>query len=183
MRDLFSRITIGYIDGIGLMPAPCQHHTAKRCYNHFMKNVSTILTHLTNQPQFKVLKRQKCYQKYLSLLGKKWQKAIAFVYVRNDTLFVAVTHPGFKMELHYNRDLLKSVLTQLSSLDSDCRMMRAEKVVVFASKYHTIIPKKDTPSTIPYYHESATGAFPLEIEDEALKERFEKTKELIRCNR
>ena len=73
-----------------------------------MEKVSTILSHLSNIPQFRSLKQQYCYRKFINLLSAKYQKAIAFVYIKDETLFVAVTHPGFKMELNYNRDLLKA---------------------------------------------------------------------------
>jgi len=148
-----------------------------------MKNASIILSHLVNQPQFKVLKQQECYRKFISFLGTKWQKAIAFVYIRNNTLFVAVTHPGFKMELHYNRDLLKSVLTQLASHDSECAMLHADEVVIFHSKYRSIVKEEKEEETIPYYNELANDTFEIMCEDEELKARFEKIKESIRCNR
>ena len=138
-----------------------------------------ILSHLSTQPQFKYLKQEGCYQKYISLLGAKWQKAVAFIYIKNDTLFVAVTHPGFKMELHYNRDLLKSLLTQMASLDSECKMMQADKVVVFHSKYRSIVTEEPDESTVPYYNELATSEFDIEDLDEDLKEKFMQIKETI----
>jgi len=174
---------IRYINRIGLVAAACEDHTAKRCYNHSMKNASMILSHLTSQPQFKYLKRQVCYQKYISLLGKKWQKAIAFVYIKNEILFVAVTHPGFKMELHYNRDLLKSVLTKLASLDKACTMLQAQKVVIFYSKYRSVFKEDRTQETVPYYEELASSDFTIDTQDPELQKSFEKIKETIRCNR
>jgi len=147
-----------------------------------MKNASVILSHLVNQPQFRMLKRQECYKKFVSLLGVHMQNAIAFVYVKNQTLFVAVKHPGFKMELHYNRDLLKSVLTQLASFDEKCRMLQAEKVVIFHTKYHPVHTKEEE-ETIPYYEELAQSSFNIETDDEALRSQFEKIKETIKCNR
>ena len=141
-----------------------------------------ILSHLSSQPQFKSLKRQECYQKYINLLSKKWQKAVAFVYIKDETLFIAVTHPGFKMELNYNRDLLKSVLTQLTSHDNECEMMKADKVVVFHSKYHPVVKVVDDITTVPYYHEQAHSDFKIETEDEALKEKFEDIQKVIECN-
>ena len=81
-------------------------------------------------------------QKVHCTFGAKWQKAVAFIYIKNDTLFVAVTHPGFKMELNYNRDLLKSILTQMASLDTECKMMKADKVVVFHSKYRSMVKEE-----------------------------------------
>jgi len=144
-----------------------------------MKKASTILSHLSSQPQFRFLKQQVCYKKYISLLGAKYQKAIAFIYIKDDTLFIAVTHPGFKMELNYNKDLLTNVLTQLNKHDKTCDMMQAEKIVVFHSKYHPIKIKNPEISTVPYYSELASCDFPIECKDEALLEKFEDIKKCI----
>ena len=164
------------------MSATSHNDTANRCYNKTMKKAHTILSHLTNQPQFRFLKQQACYQKYIKLLGSKYQKAIAFIYIKNETLFIAVTHPGFKMELNYNRDLLKSVLTQLTLHDNKCEMMKADKVVVFHSKYHPVAKIENNITTVPYYSERASSDFKIETEDEALKEKFEEIKKVIKCN-
>jgi len=148
-----------------------------------MKKASTILSHLSDQPQFKFLKQHRCYKKFISLLGAKWQKAIAFVYIQNHTLFVAVTHPGFKMELNYNKDILKSVLTQLATLDKACDMLQAEKVTIFHSKYRSIVQESTEESTIPYYSELASSRFDIQSQDEALKAKFETTKACIQTQR
>ncbi|MCB4780878.1 MAG: hypothetical protein LGB62_06700 [Sulfurovum sp.] len=144
--------------------------------------MSIILSHLTSQPQFKYLNQHTCYRKFISLLGEKWQKAIAFVYIKNEILFVALSHPGFKMELDYNRDLLKSVLTQLASLDSNCVMLYAKEVVIFNSKYHTATQTNKNEETTPYYQELASGKFKIATKDKMLKQTFQKIKETIRCN-
>jgi len=141
-----------------------------------------ILSHLTGQPQFKYLKRQKCYSKFVSLLGAKWQKAIAFVYIKNETLFVAVTHPGFKMELNYNKDLLKSVLTQLGRYDDQCVFEKVRDVIVFHSKYRSLPQNDQREETVPHYHELAYSDFTIYNNDPDLKAKFEETKRLIQCN-
>jgi hypothetical protein len=87
------------------------------------------------------------------------------------------------MELHYNRDLLKSVLTQLASHASECAMLHAEEVVVFHSKYRSIVKEKQEEETIPYYNELASDNFKIITDDSDLKTRFEQIKESIRCNR
>ena len=148
-----------------------------------MKKAHTILSHLSSLPQFKVLKRQECYQKYIKLLSPKWQKAVAFIYIKDETLFIAVTHPGFKMELNYNRDLLKSLLTQLNTYDSACEMMSASKVVIFHSKYHPIEKKSEDISTVPHYTELASSDFEIQSKDADLKAKFEQIKERILCNK
>jgi hypothetical protein len=145
-----------------------------------MKKASMILSHLTNQPQFNVLKQESCYKKYLSLLGTKWQKAIAFIYIKENTLFIAVTHPGFKMELNYNRDLLKSLLIQMASLDTECKMMKADKVVIFHSRYRPVVNDEPEESTVPYYNELSSSEFIIKNQDEDIKEKFEQIKEQIK---
>ncbi|MCF6243949.1 MAG: hypothetical protein L3J43_02810 [Sulfurovum sp.] len=144
-----------------------------------MKKASSILSHLSNQPQFKFLKQQGCYKKYIGLLTPKYQKAIAFIYIKDETLFIAVTHPGFKMELNYNKDLLKSVLTQFANHDENCEMMRASKVVVFHSKYHPVEKEKEDVSTVPYYNELASVDFDIQSDDAEIIAKFEQIKKHI----
>ena len=148
-----------------------------------MKKASSILSHLSNQPQFKFLKQQVCYKKYIGLLTAKYQKAIAFIYIKDDILFIAVTHPGFKMELNYNKDLLKSVLTQLAKYDESCQMMIASKVEVFHSKYYPVEKEKEDVSTIPYYNELASTDFDIKSDDAEIIKKFEAIKEQIKCNK
>jgi hypothetical protein len=146
-----------------------------------MKKANMILSHLSSQPQFKLLKRQECYQKFINLLSPKWQKAVAFVYIKDNTLFIAVTHPGFKMELNYNRDLLKSLLTQLNRHDEACKMIQAEKVVVFHSKYYAMPQEKATYVSVPHYHERAKGNFETPS-DKELKGKFERITAIVTCS-
>ena len=165
------------------MSTTYQYHTANRCYNNSMKKASSILSHLSNQPQFRFLKQEVCYKKYIALLTPKYQKAIAFIYIKDNTLFIAVTHPGFKMELNYNRDLLKSVLTQLGNHDTTCEMMQAKDVVIFHSKYHPVEKEKVDENTIPYYNELASTDFDIESDDADIITKFEQIKTQIKCNK
>jgi hypothetical protein len=147
-----------------------------------MKNAHTILSHIINLPEFKLLKKHYCYQKFLSLLAPRFQKAIAFVYLREDTLFVALSHPGFKMELNYNKDLLRTLLSILAKSDEKCQQMSASKVILFNSKHISILKEKKIISTVPYYQEMAHGDFTVESEDKELLEAFSKIKNSIRDN-
>ena len=144
-----------------------------------MKKASIILSHLAQKPQFRYLKQGGCYKKYISLLSTKWQKAIAFVYVKENTLFVALTHPGFKMELNYNKDLLISLLKQLSNFDEKCKMLSADKAVIFLSKYKSFKKSKELVSTVPYYNEIATPNFDIKSDDEDIKKKFNQIKKVI----
>jgi len=118
-------------------------------------------------------------------LGEKYQKAIAFVYIKQNTLFVAVRHPGFKMELNYNKEVLKDILSRFALSEKNCSMLQADKVVVFHSKYHKVPSDTDTKksSTIPHYYELAEGEFEVCTEDAKLQEKFEAIKKSIKNNR
>jgi len=144
-----------------------------------MKQANTILSHIQSLPQFKLLKSHYCYQKFISLLSPKFQKAIAFVYVRDNTLFVALSHPGFKMELNYNKDLLKNLLSILAKQDEKCQNMSASKVILFNSKHHKFSQNKSTYNSIPYYKEMAFGEFTIESDDEELRKAFEEVRHSI----
>jgi len=147
-----------------------------------MKNASSILSHISYQPQFRSIRKHICYRKFIQLLQPKFQKAIAFVYIRNSTLFVAISHPGYKMELNYNRDLLKSILNMVGGNDKECKEMRVESVVIFNSKYHKIFSKEDS-KTDPKYSELSTADFTIESSDSDIIDRFEAIKKQILNNR
>ena len=146
-----------------------------------MKKASEILSHISNQPQFRYLKKQECFKKYISMLPAKWKNAIAFMYIKDKTLFLATNHPAFKMELNYNKDLLISLLTQLKTYVSECKELEASTIVVFDSKYKNLT--KDIPQdTIPYYHEMATGEFEIDTTQDELREKFQEIKYSIEKN-
>ena len=142
-----------------------------------MKNANSILSHLSSLPQFRLLKPQVCYQKYIKLLKPHWQKGVAFVYIKEEVLFIAVIHPAFKAELNCNKDLLIDFLKMLNRHDLECKKILAKKVVIFHSKYHAISEDKEE-ETRPYYQEQAQGNFEMP-KDEALQECFKRMKEKI----
>ncbi len=147
-----------------------------------MKQAYTILSHLQSLPQFKLLKSHYCYTKFISLLNPRFQKAIAFVYIRDDTLFVALSHPGFKMEMNYNRELLLTLLDILAKQDEKCQQLKATKVVLFNSKQLSILNNKKLYESVPHYHEMALGEFTIESEDKELIEAFSNIKKSIEKN-
>jgi len=144
-----------------------------------MKHANTILSHIHSLPQFKLLKSHYCYAKFISLLNPRFQKAIAFVYVRDATLFVALSHPGFKMELNMNKELLLSLLSILAKQDEKCQQLKAKRVVLFNSKHLSIIKEEKIKSTVPHYQEMALGDFTIESEDNELLKAFEAVKKSI----
>ncbi len=117
----------------------------------------------------------------MALLPPRFQKAVAFVYIKNRTLFVALSHPGFKMELNYNKELFKELLGTLAEYTPECKDMTVDSVVFFDSKYH--MPKETiAQDTIPHYSELSSGEFEIKLEDEALREKFLRSQEIISQN-
>ena len=145
-----------------------------------MKSSKQILSYLTDMPQFGSLQQHRCYQTFMTLLPPRFQEAIAFIYIKNSTLFIALSHPGYKMELNYNKELFKTLLVTLRNHKPECQEMVATEVILFNSKYHT--PKEKDRETIPYYSELSTGEFTCELEDEKLQEKFLQTKANIAKN-
>ena len=146
-----------------------------------MKTAKNIFSELTRQSQFVPLVRYQCYGKFLALLPPRFQKAIAFVTIKNDILLVALSHPGYKMELDYNRDLLKSILIGLSKHDKQCIFPEIKKVEFFISKHY--LPKiTNDLDTVPHYGEKAQGNFQFDYHDEELKTIFSRIVQDIQCN-
>ncbi len=144
-----------------------------------MKQANTIISHIQSLPQFKLLKSHYCYQKFISVLNPRFQKAIAFVYIKDETLFVALSHPGFKMEMNYQKELLLNLLDILTKQDKKCQHIKAKKVILFNSKHISIIKEQKIESTVPHYQEMALGEFTIESEDKELIEAFEAIRESI----
>ncbi len=146
-----------------------------------MKTAKNIFSELTRQSQFVPLVRYQCYGKFLALLPPRFQKAIAFVTIKNDILLVALSHPGYKMELDYNRDLLKSILIGLSKHDKECIFPEIKKVEFFISKHYAPKATNDL-DTVPHYGEKAQGSFEFDYHDEELKIIFSRIVKDIKCN-
>ncbi len=144
-----------------------------------MKQANTIISHIQSLPQFKLLKSHYCYQKFISVLNPRFQKAIAFVYIKEETLFVALSHPGFKMEMNYQKELLLNLLDILTKQDKKCQHIKAKKVILFNSKHISIIKEQKIESTVPHYQEMALGKFTIESEDSEIIKAFEAIRESI----
>ncbi|MDD5406830.1 MAG: hypothetical protein PHE73_07845 [Sulfurovaceae bacterium] len=146
-----------------------------------MKTAKNIFSELMRQSQFVPLVRYKCYGKFLALLPQRFRKAIAFVTIKNDILLIALSHPGYKMELDYNKDLLKSILMELSKHDNECSFPKIKQIEFFISKHY--LPKiDDILDTVPHYGEKAQGNFEFDYLDEDLKNLFSRIVQDIKCN-
>jgi len=112
------------------------------------------------------------------MLPPRFQDAIAFVYTKNNTLHLALSHPGYKMELSHHTQMLLEILDSMLSYDDGCHFMKAQKVVLFHSKYAPSQHHTEC-DTIPRYSELSSGHFKVNIENKELKKRFEEIRALI----
>jgi len=145
-------------------------------------DANTMVSYLTNQPQFKNLKKNYCYQKFISIINPKFKRAIAFVYIKNKTLFIALSHPGFKMELDYNRDTFKSLFKILSQNDIKCKDFDVEEVIIFNSNRISIIKENnEIESTVPYYIEQSSGEFEINCSNSEISDKFKSIQKRIKC--
>ncbi len=146
-------------------------------------DANTMVSYLTNQPQFKNLKKNYCYQKFISIINPKFKRAIAFVYIREKKLFIALSHPGFKMELDYNKGTFKSLFKILSQNDIKCKDFDVEEVIIFNSNKISIIKESnEIEITVPYYLEQSSGEFEIISLNSDILDKFNDIKAKIRCN-
>ena len=145
-----------------------------------MKKVNEILNTVKRKAYFKDIHKYSCYNKLLALMPTRFAKAIAFFYIKNNTLFGALSHPGYKMELNYNKDLINNLLIQLTIIDLDCAdvFKDVRKIEFFVSKFHTVAPKIYT-NTIPRYRELAKGDFSINVKDRDISELLNKIRDNI----
>jgi len=113
----------------------------------------------------------------------RFANAIAFFYIKNNTLFGGLSHPGYKMELNYNKDLINNLLNQLTIIDLDCANIfkDVKKIEFFVSKFHTPAPII-APKTDIKYKELATGEFKIEAKESEILSLFKKIQEDIKKN-
>jgi hypothetical protein len=113
----------------------------------------------------------------------RFANAIAFFYIKNNTLFGGLSHPGFKMELNYNKDLINTLLKQLTIIDLDCAEIfkDVKKIEFFVSKFHTPAPIITTKTDIKY-KELASGNFKIDVKDSEILKILNRIKEDIKKN-
>jgi len=142
-----------------------------------MKNAGDILNSLQNKPQFSKLSHYKCIERIQSLFSAPLQKMIKFAYIKNNTLFFVLNHPGAKQEFDNNIDSIKSALKFYNP--QECINEKLTDIKAFVT--HT--PAKQftfEPPKAQTYTERAKGEFSINIHDEKLRSLAESIKNIIK---
>jgi hypothetical protein len=148
-----------------------------------MKTIGNHFFALIRQHQFAPFVKFSCYSKFLSLLPPRFKNAINYITAKNNTLLIALSHPGFKIEIDNNRDLLKSLLKDISKHDSSCNFSNINSIMTFISSFNAQSELNDKQNkTIPYYDELSEGEFDTDHIDNDLKAIFDRIKRDIKCN-
>lgn len=155
-----------------------------------MKSSKIIVSHIKNTPSLSHLKRVQSYKKLLSLLPPRLASGVKFAYNKGDTLYLALNHPGLKMEFDYKIDLIKRLLKELILQDSECKNIDAKKIKVFVSRKLTqeekekFLPNLYTKIEPNYsYKEVSFGEFKNLSNSKELFAVFEKIREAVLCLR
>ena len=135
-----------------------------------MKNSTDIIKNLQNQPQFSKLSHFSCIKKIQSLFNAPLQKMVKFAYIKNQTLFFVLNHPGAKQEFDNNIQSIKSALKFVTP--DECKEFIINDIKAFVTHTPTF---KQTPQTMknetaPSYIERASGNLEVTISDERLNQ-------------
>lgn len=142
-----------------------------------MKNVSQIISYLTSKPQFKNISNRRCIMRVIKLLPPHLKNAVLFTYIKNQTLFIVLNHPGMKMEFNYKVNLIKDLLNKVKNIDLTCKDIEVTQIKLFVSNKKPKIEKDYIPLI---YKERASGEFDIECKDSSLKEVFLKIQDAIK---
>jgi len=147
-----------------------------------MKSSKDIIGLLIQKHSYTSLLNYICYKKFLEILPPRFQKAIAFIKVKNSQLLIALKHPGFKMELNYNKDVIKTLLSTFANSKKECDFLKDVKsITIFNSKFYPV-KREETQSTIPYLPEKSKGEFEINVDDEKIKKKLLEIKNIIKSS-
>ncbi|MFV0480571.1 MAG: hypothetical protein ACK5LP_01175 [Campylobacteraceae bacterium] len=143
-----------------------------------MKQARIIISHLQRQPSFEKLEQIKAYKKLFALLPNRLGNVVRFAYNKNQTLFIVLEHPGYKMEFNYKLNLIKSLLKELVKIDVTCKCIDADVIKVFVTNKPPLVsPVREVVG--PFYSEKSVGNFKNLAKDEKLHKIFEEIREII----
>lgn len=146
-----------------------------------MKNASQIINSIQSKPQFSKLSKYKCINTIQAVFSPALQKMIKFAYIKNDTLFFVLNHPGAKQEFDNNIQSIKSALKYHTP--DECSDIVINDIKAFVT--HT--PTKTTTIQIKTkelkYVERASGDFTVDIKDEKLNKLIRSIQEIIKAKK
>ena len=136
-----------------------------------MKKINEILSHLKNSPEFRKINTQKTIQDFIELLPSSLKKGVKFAYIKADILYFVLTHPVYKMEFEYNKDLINTLLKKYPPIE-----VNQLKFFVTNKREKKQSKKKE----LQIFKERSHGIFANYITDENLHAKVEKIRNIIK---
>lgn len=143
-----------------------------------MKKANFIISHLRQQPSYEKLEQIAAYKKLFALLPNRLGSAIRFAYNKNQTLFIVLNNPEYKMEFNYKVTLIKSLLKELIKQNPNCKCIDAENIKIFVTNKTSLTLHKNK-IHIPTYEEKSLGKFINLTKDSKLSRLFEEIRGII----
>jgi hypothetical protein len=143
-----------------------------------MKNARDIINSIQNRPQFSKLSRFKCIDTIRLSFSAPLQKMIKFAYIKNDTLFFVLNHPGAKQEFDNNIQSIKSALKYVRP--KECEAFTIKDIKAFVTHTPSRRETQLQESKPQNYPERANGDFTITTKDEHLRELLESIRTLIK---
>lgn len=141
-----------------------------------MKNSTQILSHLRHRPQFSRLSHYACIQSVQRLFSPHLQKMIRFGYIRNNTLFFVLDHPGAKQEFD---TIIDSIKTPLKSYPPPaCSGSSFNDIRAFVTHRRPLQPVQSVSSRLEYT-ERSSGTFSNPVSDQRLHDIIESIRHTI----
>jgi len=142
-----------------------------------MKNAKDIITLIQNKPQFSKLTKYSCIQRIQNIFSPALQRMIKFAYIKNDTLFFVLNHPGAKQEFDNNIQSIKSALN--FHTPTECSEVNIKDIRAFVTHTPQITPTFEVKKPV-LYRERSSGEFQIDIKDEKLKALVLEIREIIK---
>ena len=139
-----------------------------------MKDSRSIISHLVKQPSFQKCEQMRCFERLLGALPSSFTQWVKFLYIKNDTLFFVFNHPCATMEFNYKRNLIKSLLSQISAELPNDPFLHVKTIQCFVSNQIVQTQSSITPySGEITYTEQALGLFENKAQEPKLHALFE----------
>lgn len=144
-----------------------------------MKQVSEILTHLLESPNFEKLRKRREVLDFTQMLPLSLKGGIAFSYTKDSILFFVLKHPGFKQEFYHKIPLIKQLLKEYQQKKH--ALLEVQDIRTFVQ--HNVYQKEVKllqESTIPLtYGELSKGEFKNLATEQTIHALFENIRKII----
>jgi hypothetical protein len=143
-----------------------------------MKSASDILKSIQNKPQFSKLSTYDCIKQIKNSFSQPLQKMIKFAYIKNETLFFVLNHPGAKQEFDNSIQSIKSALKYVKP--KACQEHSFTDIKAFVSHTLSHTKEKNKTQMADTYKERALGNFTIVTQNQDLKNIFLEIQKIIK---